>query len=105
MSAGRAGALRVLAPAGLATFLGAGLLFLVEPMASKALLPLLGGSASVWTVSLVFYQALLLLGYGYAHLLSRRLPGRAGVMVHVAVVALAAVRLPFHGFTASAGPG
>ena len=50
-----------------AVFLASSLLFLVEPMAGKRLLPLLGGSASVWTACLVFFQAALLLGYLCAH--------------------------------------
>jgi hypothetical protein len=48
-------------------FLGAFLLFLIQPMAAKALLPLFGGSASVWTVCLLFFQAALLAGYAWAH--------------------------------------
>ncbi len=51
-------------------FLGAFLLFLVEPMAAKGLLPNLGGSSAVWITCLVFFQAMLLLGYGYAHWLT-----------------------------------
>jgi spermidine synthase len=57
---------------GCAIFLGSFLLFLVEPMAAKQLLPALGGSASVWVTCLVFFQAALLLAYLYAHLLAKR---------------------------------
>ena len=53
-------------------FLGAFLLFLVEPMAARQLLPLLGGSAAVWVTCLVFFQTALLLGYLYAHQGSRK---------------------------------
>jgi SAM-dependent methyltransferase len=53
-------------------FLGAFLLFLVEPMAARQLLPMLGGSAAVWITCLVFFQTALLLGYLYAHLGSRK---------------------------------
>src|SRR5579884_3752291 len=53
-------------------FLGAFLLFLVEPMAAKQLLPLLGGSSAVWITCLVFFQVVLFLGYLYAHWLTRR---------------------------------
>lgn len=53
-------------------FLAAFLLFLVEPMAAKQLLPQLGGSATVWITCLVFFQTALLAGYLYAHLLSTR---------------------------------
>ncbi|WP_433974719.1 spermidine synthase [Tunturiibacter lichenicola] len=56
---------------GFTIFLGAFLLFLVEPMAAKQLLPALGGSSAVWLTSLVFFQTTLLLGYLYAHWLTR----------------------------------
>jgi hypothetical protein len=56
---------------GFTVFLGAFLLFLVEPMAAKQLLPALGGSSAVWLTSLVFFQITLLLGYLYAHWLTR----------------------------------
>jgi hypothetical protein len=56
---------------GFTVFLGAFLLFLVEPMAAKQLLPVLGGSSAVWLTSLVFFQTTLLLGYLYAHWLTR----------------------------------
>ena len=52
----------------LAIFLGSTLLFLLEPIAAKRLVPLLGGSAAVWTTCLVFFQTALLLGYYVAHL-------------------------------------
>ena len=48
------------------TFLGALLLFLVQPMVGRLLLPLLGGAPAVWNTALVFYQAMLLAGYAYA---------------------------------------
>ncbi len=48
-------------------FLSAGLMFLVEPMVAKMVLPRLGGSPAVWSTCLVFFQAVLLLGYAYAH--------------------------------------
>src|SRR5690348_18043606 len=54
-----------------AIFLGAFLLFAVEPMAAKRLLPALGGSSAVWITCLVFFQTVLLLGYLYAHALAR----------------------------------
>jgi len=56
---------------GVTVFLGAFLLFLVEPMAAKQLLPALGGSSAVWLTCLVFFQVTLLLGYLYAHWLTR----------------------------------
>jgi hypothetical protein len=56
---------------GTTVFLGAFLLFLVEPMAAKQLLPVLGGSSAVWLTCLVFFQVMLLLGYLFAHWLTR----------------------------------
>jgi SAM-dependent methyltransferase len=82
----------------LATALGAALLFLVEPMVAKAMLPWLGGTAAVWTVSLVFFQSTLLAGYLYAHLLARR-PLRQMVIGHGAVMAVALLLLLWRGTT------
>jgi spermidine synthase len=65
-----------------AIFLGSFLLFLVEPIAGKRLLPLLGGSAAVWTTCLVFFQTMLLLGYACAHWLATRLRPRAQALVY-----------------------
>jgi spermidine synthase len=70
-------------------FLSAFLLFLVEPMAAKRLLPVLGGSSAVWVTCLVFFQATLLLGYLYAHWMVRH--GR--VWVHLALLSAAVVAL------------
>ena len=55
-----------------AVFLGSFLLFLIEPIAAKQLLPVFGGSAAVWITCLVFFQTALLAGYLYAHWLARR---------------------------------
>jgi SAM-dependent methyltransferase len=65
-----------------AIFLGSFLLFLVEPIAGKRLLPLLGGSAAVWTTCLVFFQTMLLLGYACAHWLATRLHPRSQMLVY-----------------------
>ncbi|MCA8900102.1 MAG: fused MFS/spermidine synthase [Hyphomonas sp.] len=75
-------------------FLSAALVFLVQPMFAKMALPLLGGAPAVWNVSLVCFQAALLAGYAYAHLLAR-IP-RIGVQVaiHGVLLALAAACLP-----------
>lgn len=78
---------------GPAVVLGAFLLFLVQPMAGKMLLPLYGGSAAVWSACLLFFQSVLLLGYLYAHLLARALKPRAQAAAH-AMVVLACVLLP-----------
>lgn len=75
-------------------FIGAALLFLVQPLFAKMVLPLLGGSPSVWNTALVFFQAMLLAGYGYAHWLLRRLGQRNQIIVHVCVLAMAALVLP-----------
>jgi protein-L-isoaspartate O-methyltransferase len=77
-----------------AIFLSAALLFLIEPMFTKMVLPRLGGSPSVWSVAMVFFQTMLLAGYAYAHVLTRFAPGRPSVVVHLAVMALAVTSLP-----------
>ena len=74
-------------------FLAALLLFLVEPMTAKRLLPVLGGSAAVWITCLVFFQTALLAGYLYAHLLASRLRPRTQAVVHTAVLVLAGAGL------------
>lgn len=77
-----------------AIVLSAGLLFLVQPMVAKMVLPRMGGSPAVWVTCMVFFQAVLLAGYGYSHLLSRRLPHAVQVIVHAAVIAAAFLFLP-----------
>src|SRR5450755_1024876 len=77
-----------------ATFLSAALLFWVEPMCSKMVLPVLGGSAAVWSVAMVVFQGLLLGGYVYAHLLTRFFSLRQAAYIHVGALALAALCLP-----------
>jgi spermidine synthase len=78
----------------LAVFASAGLVFLVEPMIARMVLPRLGGSSAVWNTSLAFFQAALLAGYAYAHLLQRVRSLKAQMAVHVAILALAALALP-----------
>ena len=63
-------------------FTSAALLFIVEPMIAKMMLPLLGGSPAVWNTCMVFYQIVLLAAYVYAHLLSRTFSKRRQVIVH-----------------------
>jgi hypothetical protein len=75
-------------------FLGALLLFAVQPMITKMVLPRLGGSPSVWAVSICFFQAALLIGYLYAFVLNRLPTVLAAVLVHVAVLAAACIALP-----------
>src|SRR5215471_13877741 len=84
-------------------FFSALLLFAVQPMFTKMVLPQLGGAPTVWSVAMVFFQAALLSGYAYAHLIVRRLPLGLGALVHLTVLASAAVTLPIsiaHGFGA-----
>jgi hypothetical protein len=78
----------------LAIFVSAALLFVVEPMFTKMVLPRLGGAASVWSVAVAFFQTALLAGYAYAHLLTRFAPGRASILIHLAVLVAAAFTLP-----------
>ncbi len=79
---------------GSAILLGAFLLFAVEPMAAKQLLPALGGSSAVWITCLVFFQIVLLLGYLYAHWLGRR-GARTATVIHIALLVLAVATLAF----------
>jgi hypothetical protein len=77
-----------------AVTLGAGLLFMVQPMLGRVLLPWFGGGATVWAVCLLFFQTALLLGYAYAHLLAMRLPTRTGIKIHAGLLIAAAICLP-----------
>src|SRR3984893_14945594 len=77
-----------------AIFTSAALLFMVQPMFTKMVLPRLGGAPSVWSVAIVFFQGALLAGYAYAHLLTRFAPGRTSVIIHVAVMVTACFALP-----------
>src|ERR1700704_5787094 len=79
-----------------AIFLSAALLFAVQPMFTKMVLPRLGGAPQVWSVAMVFFQAALLAGYGYAHLLTRFAPGRKSVLIHLVVMMAACLALPLH---------
>ena len=76
-------------------FLSGFLLFLVEPMTAKMVLPILGGAPMVWNGCVVFFQIVMLAGYGYAFLASQSLPVRKQVLVHACVLAAAATTLPF----------
>jgi spermidine synthase len=72
----------------LTLFVGAALLFLVQPMVGKLLLPLLGGSPGVWNTCMVFFQAVLLGGYLYAHRSTGHLGVRRQAVVHLALLAI-----------------
>jgi hypothetical protein len=75
-------------------FLSALLLFAVQPMFTKMVLPRLGGAPTVWSVAMVFFQSCLLAGYAYAHVVIRRLPLGLGALGHLGILALAAAALP-----------
>lgn len=75
-------------------FLGAGLLFLVQPMVARLLLPLLGGSPAVWNTCMVFFQAALLAGYAYAHWSIAVLGPRRQALLHTIVVLAPLALLP-----------
>jgi hypothetical protein len=75
-------------------FLSAFLMFLVEPMIARMVLPLLGGAASVWNTCLVFFQAVLLCGYAYAHGATKRLGARRHAVVHMGVMLAPLLCLP-----------
>ncbi len=78
-----------------ALLLSASLLFSVQPLFAKIVLPQLGGSPSVWAVAMCFFQAALLAGYCYAHLLNRFVPAQFAPLLHLAVCSVAALTLPF----------
>lgn len=75
-------------------FASAALVFLVQPMVAKLVLPLLGGGPSIWNTSMAFFQGALLVGYFYANALQRLPTVRAQVITHIVVLLLAAVALP-----------
>ena len=75
-------------------FASALLLFSLQPMFAKMVLPRLGGSSSVWSVAMVMFQAFLFAGYLYAHLIATRLPIRSAALLHLAFLGLAALTLP-----------
>jgi hypothetical protein len=89
-------------------FASALLLFAIQPMFTKMVLPRLGGAPSVWSVAMVFFQAVLLAGYAYAHVLTRMLAPRHAALVHLALLAMAGATLPIGiaaGFTAPPAEG
>lgn len=75
-------------------FLSAFLLFLVQPLLAKQILPWFGGAAIVWTLCMVFFQLVLLLGYAYSHWLATRCPGRAQAAIHIVLLAASLAFLP-----------
>lgn len=75
-------------------FASAGLVFMVEPMVAKLVLPLLGGSPSVWNTSMAFFQIALLAGYAYAHVLQRVRSLAIQAVAHLVIVVGAGLVLP-----------
>src|SRR3954451_21694955 len=75
-------------------FLSAFLLFLIQPLIARIILPWFGGTASVWTTCLMFFQAVLLAGYLYSHLLIRRLKPRTQTVLHLALLVASLAVLP-----------
>jgi len=75
-------------------FSSALLMFVLQPLFGKLLLPLLGGTPAVWNSCMVFYQSILFLGYLYAHLLGTRLKSNHQIIVHLAVISLSFLALP-----------
>ena len=81
-------------PFAFAIFLGAFLLFQVQPLIGKYVLPWFGGATAVWTACMLFFQAVLLAGYAYAHLSSRYLSARMQMFLHILLLVAALCVLP-----------
>lgn len=75
-------------------FISAFLLFLIQPMFSKYILPWYGGSPTVWTTCMLFYQVLLLVGYAYAHFLTSRFSFRNQIIIHSLLLLISLLQLP-----------
>src|SRR5262249_24334200 len=75
-------------------FLSAFLLFLVQPVIAKQILPWFGGAGAVWAICLVFFQSVLLFGYAYADWTGRYLTPRRQAWLHIGLLALSLLMLP-----------
>ncbi|MFU8788933.1 MAG: fused MFS/spermidine synthase [Methylobacter sp.] len=75
-------------------FTSASLMFVLQPLFGKILLPLLGGSPAVWNTCMVFYQSILFLGYLYAHTLSTRYSQHRQIQIHSALIIISFLALP-----------
>src|SRR5476651_1578489 len=73
--------------------LSAFLLFEVQPVIAKMILPWFGGSSAVWSTCMLFFQLVLLFGYAYAHLLNK-LPPRKQALAHISLLTLSLLTLP-----------
>ena len=82
------------APFALTIFVSAFLLFQVQPLIAKQILPWFGGSAAVWTTCMLFFQIALLLGYSYAHWLTSKFTPRRQVLIHAGLLAVSILSLP-----------
>jgi hypothetical protein len=89
------GALAISLLFGTTIFLSAALLFSIQPLLGKILLPLLGGAPAVWNTVMVFFQAMLLAGYAYSHYSFQKLGLRSQPKWHLVLLALAALLIPF----------
>lgn len=81
---------------GIAIFNSAFLLFFIQPLLAKHILPIFGGSAFVWIVSILFFQIGLLLGYGYAYLLAKFLSERKQALIHFFLLICSFYYIPLH---------
>ena len=81
---------------GVTIFLGAFLLFQIEPLIAKRILPWFGGVAAIWIVCLLFFQVVLLLGYAYAHWLARTFRRPLQARIHIALLAASILFLPVY---------
>lgn len=75
-------------------FLSAFLLFQVQPLLSKTILPWFGGTPSVWTTCMLFFQTLLFAGYAYAHIINQRFSPRGQMLLHIGLLLAACLLLP-----------
>ena len=75
-------------------FISAFLLFQVQPMAARFILPWFGGSSLVWTTCMLFFQVILVLGYSYSHFISQRLAPKRQWLIHVSLLIIAGLCLP-----------
>src|SRR5215831_4779865 len=87
LTTSRSGSLNIVLLFAPTIFLSAFLLFCCEPMVGKMMLPYLGGAASVWITCLLFFQLMLLMGYGYAHVLERYANLRGQIVLHLMTMA------------------
>src|SRR6185436_17491082 len=78
----------------LTIFASAFLLFLVQPIMAKQILPWFGGSAAVWTTCLVFFQFLLVFGYAYSDFTTRKMPPRNQLILHAVLLIVSLFSLP-----------